>query len=82
MECVGEETPSPNDHADFHSVESAGPVVDGARAVAGEPATYNCCVCDLEKEGGEPNDDVDWRHGGLDPGVDNGTVEVVDCLFE
>lgn len=48
--------------------------------MAAEVAADDCCICDLECEGGEPDEDVDGGHRGLDEGVEDGAVEVVDCL--
>lgn len=58
-------------------VELGGPLVLGGGAVGGEPATDAEGVAELEGDGGEPDEDVDGGHGGLEEGEEDGAVEVV-----
>lgn len=53
VEDVAQQSPAPDDQADFDAVETPCPVVYGGRAVASEPARQTKRVCEVEGEGGQ-----------------------------
>lgn len=72
-----EEGEAENELGEAEGAELCGPVLLGDGPVGGEPAADAEGVAELEEDGGEPDEDVDGGHGGLEKGKGDGAVEVV-----
>lgn len=65
VEDVAQQSPAPDDQADFNAVKAPRPVVYSGRTVASEPAGQTKRICEVEGEGGQEDQGVDGRHAGV-----------------
>nr|POF16465.1 hypothetical protein CFP56_23983 [Quercus suber] len=83
VEDVAEEGPAHDDQPDFDLIQAARPVPHRGGTVPAEPAAKRQAIADLPAEGGNENERVDGRHGGVeDEWREDGAVDVMRTVAE